>query len=110
MEDFQEKYQQNAACADSFINRTGSRGWGRWRQQCDSAQGFVEPRSAAGLEEAHSPMRMEFIAEFISGFFNPLEGIEQAVKNVFQPGEIRYSYCVIGAHRNDSGTPHSLSW
>lgn len=75
----------------------------------ESARGFLEPWSAAGLEEAHSPVRMAFIAEFISGFFNALEGIEQAVKNVFQPGEIRYSYCVTGAHRNDSGTPRSLS-
>lgn len=64
----------------------------------------------AVLAEAHSPMRMGFIAEFISGFFNALEGIEHAVRNVSQPGEIRYSYCVIGAHRNDSGTPRSLSW
>lgn len=37
VEDFQEKYQQNAACPDSFINRTGSRGWGRWREHCESA-------------------------------------------------------------------------
>lgn len=109
MEGFQEKYQQNRACADSFINRSGSRGWGRWRELCESARGFVEPGSAVGPEEAHRPMRMAFIAEFISGFFNALEGIEQAVRNVFQPGEIRYSYCVIGAHRNDSGTPRSLS-
>lgn len=69
----------------------------------------MELGSAAGPEEAHNPMRMGFIAEFICGFFNALEGIEQAVKNVFQPGEIRYSYCVIGAHQNDSGTPCSLS-
>lgn len=55
--------------------------------------------SSAGLEESHSPRRMVFIAEFISVFFNALEGIEQPVKNVSWPGEIRCSYCVIGAHR-----------